>query len=316
MAEIVIETARLTHRYGNVLAVEDLDLQVPRGSVYGFLGANGAGKTTTIRMLLGLLRPHAGEVRLFGRPLGEHRAAVLRRVGSLVENPSLYPHLTGRENLEVIRRLLGVDAGSISRVLDRMGLTAAAHRLVRQYSLGMRQRLGLAIALLGEPELLILDEPTNGLDPAGIQEIREMVRRLPEQDGITVFLSSHLLHEVEQIASQVGILRAGRLVSQGSPEELRDHLQPSVLVEIAPAERLADAERLLSGAGWLTEPGGPNRLRISAQAAEDAVRINAHLVGAGLGVCHLSLQRPSLEDVFLHLTTPEGGLHAVASPAR
>src|SRR5262245_58240224 len=221
MQKHAIETRRLTRRFGTQLAVDDLNLSAPEAGVYGFLGPNGAGKTTTIRMLLGLIRPDAGEVWLFGAPLAANRQSLMRRVGALVEVPSLYPHLTGRENLEVTRRLLGGPRELIDRALDIVKLTADSHRRVREYSLGMRQRLGLALALLNKPELLILDEPTNGSDPAGIHEMRDLIRRLPAEFGITVFLSSHLLSEVEQIAGHIGIIHQGRLLFQGTLPELQ-----------------------------------------------------------------------------------------------
>ncbi|HKV10813.1 MAG TPA: ABC transporter ATP-binding protein [Thermoanaerobaculia bacterium] len=311
----VIETSGLTRRFGKMKAVDRVDLAVPRGAVYGFLGANGAGKTTTIRLLLGLLRPDEGTISILGSPLSRRNQNILRRIGSLVENPSHYPHLTGRENLEVVRRLQGTDPRRIPAVLARMDLTADADRPVRQYSLGMRQRLGLAMALLGEPELLILDEPTNGLDPAGIQEMRELVRRLPAEDGITVFLSSHLLHEVEQIATRIGILRAGALLFQGTPAELRDRVQPAVTLEVDSPEKAA---RVLATDGWASAPAAvPGRLRVAAEDGAAAARINARLVAAGFAVSHLALERPSLEDIFLSLTHTREVPHAVpvASPA-
>src|SRR5689334_3959887 len=196
MKELAIETTCLTRRYGNLCAVDALSLTVPRCSIYGFLGPNGAGKTTTIRMLLGLIRPDEGEVKLLGEPFKTHRLSLLKRVGALVENPSLYLHLTGRENLEVTRRLRGLERQQIARVLAIVNLEKDADRKTREYSLGMRQRLGLALALLSEPELLILDEPTNGLDPARIQDIRELLHSLPAEHQITIFLSTHLLTEV------------------------------------------------------------------------------------------------------------------------
>src|SRR5262245_29498458 len=219
MQKHAIETSGLTRRFGSQLAVDDLNLLVPAAGVYGFLGPNGAGKTTAIRMLLGLIRPDAGEVRLFGQSLKANHRALMSRVGALVEAPSLYPHLTGRENLEVTRRLLGSPRNRIDRALETIKLTRDANRRVREYSLGMRQRLGLALALLNQPELLILDEPTNGLDPAGIHEMRDLLCRLPAELGLTVFLSSHLLSEVEQIASHIGIIQARRLLFQGTLTE-------------------------------------------------------------------------------------------------
>jgi ABC-type multidrug transport system ATPase subunit len=216
MQTSAITTSGLTRRFGMLTAVDDLDLRVPRSSIYGFLGPNGAGKTTTIRLLLGLIRPHAGEVQLFGEPLRQRRMVLLRRVGALVESPSLYPNLTGRENLEVTRRLIGGEKAQIGQALHIVHLEDAADRRVGGYSSGMKQRLSLALALLNTPELLILDEPTNGLDPAGIQEMRDLIVRLPQEYGVTVFLSSHLLAEVEQVATHIGIIRQGRLRFQGT----------------------------------------------------------------------------------------------------
>src|SRR6266481_3252192 len=194
--ETPIRVDQVWKSYGATEAVCGLSLSVPPQSVYGFLGPNGAGKSTTIRMVLGLQRPNRGTISLFGRPLKGERVALLRRIGSLVESPSLYLHLTGRENLEVHRRLLGLSKCAIDEALETVDLISVAGRLVRNFSSGMKQRLGLAQALLGNPELLLLDEPTNGLDPAGIHEVRTLVRDLPKRRGVTVFLSSHLLAEV------------------------------------------------------------------------------------------------------------------------
>src|SRR5215217_6860 len=237
MQTCLIETRGLTRRFGTQLAVNNLNLSVPAGGVYGFLGPNGAGKTTAIRILLGLIRPNAGEVRLFGQPLMRNHQSLMRLVGALVEAPSLYPHLTGRENLEVTRRLLGSPRELIDVALDIIKLKKDADRRVREYSLGMRQRLGLALALLNKPELLILDEPTNGLDPAGIHEMRDLLRRLPAEFGVTVFLSSHLLSEVEQIASHIGIIHEGRLLFQGTLSELQDAHRAELTLGVNQPER-------------------------------------------------------------------------------
>src|SRR5688572_28952888 len=202
---LAIRTRGLARRFPGGFDVVDLDLNVPTGAIYGFLGPNGAGKTTTIRLLLSLLRPDAGEIALFGTPLDGGRRDALRHVGALVESPSLFGHLSGRDNLEVTRRLLGAPRDRVDVVLRRVDLSDAAHRRVRDYSLGMRQRLAIALALLGEPRLLILDEPGNGLDPAGTVEMRALLRTLAD-DGVTVFVSSHLLSEMEQVATHVGVL--------------------------------------------------------------------------------------------------------------
>ncbi len=295
----VIETTGLTRRFGKLVAVEDLALQVPAYSVYGFLGPNGAGKTTTICMLLGLLRPNAGEVRLFGEPLARGRGKLLARVGALVEAPSLYPHLTGEENLEIVCRLIGARRALVGRALETVRLQDAARRVVGQYSQGMRQRLGLAVALLNEPELLILDEPTNGLDPAGIHEMRELICRLPEEHGVTVFLSSHLLGEIEQVATHIGIVGKGRMLFQGPPEQLQARLQEEIQIGVDQREM---ALRVLANAGWAVHPNGNGRLHVAANGKSDAALLNAQLVKAGINVFHLSLEQPSLEDIFLKLT--------------
>jgi lantibiotic transport system ATP-binding protein len=219
--EMVIETVGVTRRYGAMVSVDNLNLQVQRGSIFGFLGPNGAGKTTTIRMLLGLIRPTAGQIRIFNQDLSRHRKDILRRTGSLVESPSYYGHLSGYENLDVIGRILQVPSKRIDEVLSIVRLTSAAKQKVKGYSLGMKQRLGIAAALIGNPDLLILDEPTNGLDPAGIHEIRALIKDMPVEHGITVVVSSHLLSEIDQMATHVGIIDHGKLLFQNSIEKLR-----------------------------------------------------------------------------------------------
>jgi lantibiotic transport system ATP-binding protein len=299
MPEYMIETRQLTRRFGARLAVDDLNLRAPEAGVYGFLGPNGAGKTTAIRMLLGLIRPDAGEVNLFGAPLAADRQTLMRRVGALVEAPSLYPHLTGRENLEVTRRMLGAPRALIDRALDIVKLTRDAHRRVREYSLGMRQRLGLALALLNKPDLLILDEPTNGLDPAGIHEMRDLLRRLPADFGVTVFLSSHLLSEVEQTAGHIGIIHEGRLLFQGPLSELQEQHRARLTLGVNQPEQ---AIRCLTAAGWGVQTRDDGLLSVSATTPEEAVRINNLLTGQRLEVFHLAPAQVSLEDIFLTLT--------------
>ncbi|MFO7321362.1 MAG: ATP-binding cassette domain-containing protein [Chloroflexota bacterium] len=299
MQSLAIETHQLSRRFGSITAVNDINLAVRRGTVYGFLGPNGAGKTTTIRMLLGLIQPNAGRICLLDKPLRRNDRSPLRRVGALVEAPSLYGHLTGRENLEVTRRLLGAPREQISRVLDIVRLQDVADRRVSQYSLGMKQRLALALTLLGEPELLILDEPTNGLDPAGIHEIRDLIREFPRRYGITVFLSSHLLSEVEQVADAIGIIHRGRLMFQGSLDELRALREPHLAVGVDQTEA---ALGLLREAGYVVQ-GSPNGvIHVDANNATDAAELNRYLVTRGVAVHHLSLQQRSLEDIFLSLT--------------
>jgi ABC-type multidrug transport system ATPase subunit len=319
-ADQAITTTYLTRRFGDLTAVDRLDLQVPEGSVYGFLGPNGAGKTTTIRVLLGLLRPDAGEVCLFGEPLWRDRRKLLAQVGALVELPSLYPHLTGRENLQLTQRLVGardisqvrtpqtraerwkVDDSRVRRVLDIVRLEGAADRLVRGYSTGMRQRLGLALALLYEPRLLILDEPTNGLDPAGMSEMRELIRRLPAELGATVFLSSHLLAEVEQVATHIGILQEGRLRFQGTLQDLHAQMDAQLVLGV---DRPEAARHALTSMGWVVRGNGGHRLTVAANGQSDAALINAQLVQHGVNVYRLQFEQPTLEDVFMMLTEKE-----------
>jgi lantibiotic transport system ATP-binding protein len=298
MIHNIIEVQRLSRRFGATQAVNQLYLQVPPGCVYGFLGPNGAGKTTTIRMLMGLIKPDDGSIYIFGRPLKQNHYEILSRVGSLVESPALYPHLTGSENLELIRRLTGGDRKEIQRVLAVTGMEKDANRPVKDYSLGMRQRLGLAAALFGQPQLLILDEPTNGLDPAGIHEIRELICGLPKE-GITVFLSSHMLSEVEQMATRIGIIQSGRLIFQGSPDELRSRFTDYVSVT---TDRLDETCRVLRQSGWQAVQRSNNHLTVPVNGYSDAAVINAELVKAGHKVYELNLTHPSLEDIFLTLT--------------
>lgn len=301
MSRVVIETEQLVCRFGRQLAVDRIDLSVPAASVYGFLGPNGAGKTTTIRALLGLLRPQSGSVRLFGCPLDRRDPRLLARVGALVETPSLYPHLTGRENLEVTRRLLAAPRAGIERALSIVKLAGDADRRVREYSLGMRQRLGLALALMHQPEAIILDEPTNGLDPAGIHEIRALLRALPRDHGITVFLSSHLLSEVEQIADQIGIIDRGRLLFQGPLDQLKTRHEHLVELRV---DRPDDAQRELVAAGWNVAGQSDQLLIVRVDDINDAARLNHRLVMSGFAVSHLRIVESTLESIFLALTEP------------
>lgn len=219
--KFIVETKDLTKAYRGNNVVESLDLKIKEGEIYGFLGPNGAGKTTTIRMLLGLIESTKGEIQILGKSLKEDRLSILREVGSLVESPSYYPHLTGEQNLEILRKILNVPKSRIEQVLSMVRLTKVADKKVKEYSLGMKQRLGIAAALLGNPRLLILDEPTNGLDPAGIIEIRKLIKQLPESHGITVMISSHLLSEIEELATHVGIITRGKMIFQDSLDQLK-----------------------------------------------------------------------------------------------
>ena len=295
----VIHTAQLARAFNGQPAVRALDLSVPKGSVYAFLGPNGAGKSTTIRLLLGLLRPDSGSIHLFGLPLATERLTVLQRVGSLVESASLYPHLTARENLSILARLRHRSASDISRALEMAGLSSVGRKLVRHFSMGMKQRLGLAMALLAQPELLILDEPTNGLDPAGIHEVRQILRSMPSEHGVTVFLSSHLLSEVEQLATHVAMLSQGAMVFQGTVESLSARRRARLRVMV---DRPADAAAHLELRGWTVERQGD--ALIAASSAPAAV-INRALVEAGYDVHLLAHEADSLEQIFLGMTHSE-----------
>jgi ABC-type multidrug transport system ATPase subunit len=298
MMDSPIHIENVWKTYGSTTAVSGLSLRVPAESVYGFLGPNGAGKSTTIRMLLGLQRPTRGRISLFGRPLKTDRSGALRRIGSLVESPSLYLHLTGRENLEIHRRLLGISDGAIDEALATMDLTRVANRLVRAYSSGMKQRLGIAQALLGSPDLLLLDEPTNGLDPAGIHEVRSLVRDLPKRRGVTVFLSSHLLAEVEQVATHLAIISQGQLKFEGTPQALQKRSKQNVVVEVGQPER---AQALLARLGCAATREA-NRIRIAFDGPHSPAELNAFLVHEGIAVSHLAIENMTLESLFLEMT--------------
>lgn len=293
-----IHTRGLTRRFAGGFGVRDLDLNVPVGSIYGFLGPNGAGKSTTIRLLLDLLRPDSGEIALFGQPLHRNRREALAWVGALVEAPSLYGHLSGRQNLEVTRRLLDAPPARIDAVLRRVGLLDAADRRVREYSLGMRQRLAIALALLGQPRLLILDEPSNGLDPAGILDMRRLLRELATNDGITVFISSHLLSEIEQIASHVGVLHAGQLRFEGELSELRARVKPRLLIGCDHPSR---ARELLAAMGEVVAIADGDALVVTL-TERSAAELNRLLVDADLAISHLAREVASLEALFFDLT--------------
>ena len=295
---LAIQTQGLTRHYSGGHGVDDLELAVPVGAVYGFLGPNGAGKTTTIRLLLGLLRADRGSIRLHGLLLDRRHRGALARVGALVEAPSLYPHLSGRHNLEVTRRLLAAPKARSDEVLAITGMSGSAERRVRDYSLGMRQRLAIALALLNQPRLLVLDEPGNGLDPAGILDMRRLLRALAADHGITVFVSSHQLGEVEQVASHVGVLHAGRLRFQGTIDELRARARPRLHLR---CDDLARARSLLAEAGEQVDHVGADTLAVSLQARAEA-ELNRLLVEAGLAVSHLVREQASLESLFFDVT--------------
>lgn len=300
--DFAIRTVGLTRRFGSQIAVDDIDLTVPRGAIYGFLGPNGSGKTTTIRMLLGLMSPDVGTIEILGGVMPEAAASVLPRVGTLVEGPAFHPYLSGRDNL---RRLDAFDASTdpatraerISAALDRVGLASAAGKKFRRYSLGMKQRLGLAATLLRPRDLLVLDEPTNGLDPQGTREVRHLVRDLAA-DGTTILVSSHLLGEIEQIATHVGFMSTGRLLKQGSLSEVLHETSSHVRVRTS---QPADAARIAADLGLAVADISAESLLLTldGQAPE---RVNASLVRGGVPVKGFTIERPALEDLFVQLT--------------
>ena len=301
----LIETHNLTKRYGKALSVNTLNMKVPPGAVYGFLGPNGAGKSTTLKMILGLVKPTAGAITLFGSPMDEkNRIRLLADTGSLIESPSYYGHLSGEENLHIIQTLKGCSKSDVDEVLKIVRLTDARKKLVGHYSLGMKQRLGLAAALLGFPKLLILDEPTNGLDPAGIQEMRELICSLPTEYGITVVVSSHLLSEIDQMANHVGIIRKGELVYQNTLESLHAHAKEQLALRVSHTSIAADLLRqegieTTQEDGWLLPP-----------MLEDALtaKLIRNLMAQNVSLYRLEQRETSLEDIFLTLTGKESSL--------
>ena len=299
--ESVIETRALTKRFGDRAAVDGVDLLVPAGVAFGFLGPNGAGKTTMIRTLLGLTRATSGEVSLLGLPQPAKRREALARVGAIVEEPRFHPHLTGRENLKIVAAARDRAAeGRIDESLARVGLTQRANHRVKTYSLGMRQRLGIARCLLADPQLLILDEPMNGLDPAGILEMRHLIRAFVGE-GRTVFLSSHLLDEVEKTCDQVAIVDQGRVILQGGVRDIAATGDPTVLIEVDDSEA---ARRVLSVEPRVTnvEQEG-SELRITLADGLGAGEVNRALVQAGVAVSRLEPARATLEEKFLAVTS-------------
>lgn len=289
-----IQSNGLTRRFGKINAVSDLNLQVREGTITAFLGPNGAGKTTTIRLLLGLIRPTTGQCEVMGYPAGHPKA--LAQLGALVESPSLYDHLTGWENLEITRLMRNVPRSDLDRVLALVDMKKDGRRPVREYSLGMRQRLAVALALMGEPRLLILDEPSNGLDPTGIQEMRELIRGLPQATGATVFLSSHILAEMEQVAQDVVVIHRGCLRYQGPMEELGSQGPAQICVRVDDSSR---AIKKLTTLGFSAQCEG-NLLCVQAQGTE-APRIAAALLEEGLALYELVPRKVNLEARFLAL---------------
>ncbi|WP_208589667.1 ABC transporter ATP-binding protein [Gracilibacillus suaedae] len=299
--EYIIQTKNLSKKFGKELAVNGVDIRIAKGEIYGFLGPNGAGKSTTIRMLLGLMKPTSGKVAIFGKDLKSERINILKKVGSLVENPSYYPHLTAKENLEAIRKIVGVPKTRIDEVLKTVRLQDAANKKVKGFSLGMKQRLGIATALLNKPELLILDEPTNGLDPSGIIEIRELIKSLPEKYGMTILISSHLLSEIDQIATTVGIITKGKMIFQDSIEEMRMFARQYIKLKVSQHEH---AWRTLLASGMKAELEDGHIL-LSDQTDQHVAEAVQLLVQQGISIYRVEEDKKSLEDIFLQMTKEE-----------
>lgn len=300
MSRFAIETVGLNHHFGSQAVVKDLSLQVPKGSIYGFLGPNGAGKTTTIKILLNLLQSPADTVFIFGKELNNNRTACLKQMGSLVEQPAIYAHLTGTENLINRCILLGINKNKATEMLALVGLTDAANKKAGKYSLGMKQRLGIALALIADPELLLLDEPTNGLDPNGIIEIRNLMLELTSKHGKTILVSSHLLAEIERTATHVGIINKGELLFQGTINELHDLSKPSIKIEVD--DHAAAANILNSnGAEIINEKEGTIHINYTGKA--DMGKYNSLLVKNGVTVYAIGTEKKDLEHLFLDITS-------------
>ena len=298
--DLAIETNVLSKFYGPLHAVDSVDLRVGRGEIYGFIGLNGAGKTTTIRALLGMIRPSAGAVKVLGQAVGPNGRGPWRQVGHMVESPAAYPELTVRENLEIARRLQGIsDPRVTGRVIERLGLAAYADRKAGILSTGNLQRLGLARALLHEPELLILDEPANGLDPAGVVEIRELLAGLAREKGVTVFMSSHILSEVDRLATRIGIIHQGHLLEELEAEQIE--ILRSQRLEIQ-AHQIEQAQNVLVQAGYAVKASDNTLFLYEARALDAPDEVAALLVRAGTPPTRLAVEQEDLEDYFLRLT--------------
>ena len=295
----IVETKGLCKSYGNKQVVRNVDLKVPKGCVYGFMGPNGAGKSTTLKMLLGLIKASSGKAEIAGKEMNQkNRLEILRETGSLIESPSYYGHLTGRENLEIVRTLKNAPEKEVDQVLKLVRMERQQNKKAREYSLGMKQRLGLAAALIGRPELLILDEPTNGLDPAGIQEIRELICELPKRMGITVLVSSHLLSEMDQMADYVGIINHGQLIFQDKLDALHEHSKSKLLLRVM--NRAVTLKILENNGveGRVTEEG----ILIPGFSDDRTAALVSALAEGGAGLYRIEERQKSLEDIFLSLT--------------
>lgn len=300
MSNFAIETVDLTYSFGKQTVVKNLSMQVPKGSIYGFLGPNGAGKTTTIKILLNLLKSPSDQVFIFGKEINKNRISSLKRMGALVEQPAIYGHLTGKENLINRCILLGINKHKCAETLAIVGLTYAADKKAGQYSLGMKQRLGIALALLSEPELLLLDEPTNGLDPNGIIEIRNLMVDLATKHHKTILVSSHLLAEIERTATHVGIINNGELLFQGTIAELHNLSKPTIKIE---TDNLQKATEVLLKNGSEVVQSDENTLNVPFKNKEEMGKLNTLLIQNNITVFSIGVERKDLESLFLDITS-------------
>ncbi len=300
MSELAIETCELSYNFGNQKVIDNLSLKVEKGSIYGFLGPNGAGKTTTIKILLNLLKSPSDQVFVFGKEINSNRITSLKRMGALVEQPAIYSHLSGKENLTNRCILLGVKKTKVAEMLSLVGLTSAADKKAGQYSLGMKQRLGIALALLTDPELLLLDEPTNGLDPNGIIEIRNLMIELASKHQKTILVSSHLLAEIERIATHVGIINKGKLLFQGTIAELQNLSKPSIKIETNNPEKTI---ALLKTTEAEIVSSDENTVNVVFKTKEAMGEINTMLIQNGITVFALTKAQKDLEHLFLDITS-------------
>ena len=299
--ELIIETNRLSFGFSKDKTVlHEINLQIPQGSIYGFLGPNGAGKTTTIRLLLSLITPNSGSIKLFGRSMPNNSLEIFNNIGAMIELPSLYEHLTGFDNLEITSKIKDISIKRIGEVLEIVKLTNAAKTKVKEYSMGMKQRLGLALALLSEPQLLILDEPTNGLDPQGMIETRELLQKLNEEFGITILVSSHLLYEIDKLVNHLGIINNGELIFQGTIQELHDLKLGNSFIRIE-TNNNEKAIAVLQSA-YVINYISENRLEIVFQNREQVANICKTLVNKGLEIYDFNITSNDLESIFLNIT--------------
>lgn len=300
MKNAIIEINNLDFYFKDFKALDGINLSVPQGSIYGFLGPNGAGKTTTIRVLLDLFHPRLGKVKIFGKDIRNHKVEILGKVGALIENPSIYKHLTGRQNLEVIRKMVDVPKSRIEEVLRIVRLVDNADKKAKNYSLGMCQRLGLAAALLTDPQLLILDEPTNGLDPSGIIEMRELIIELNRTHNKTIFLSSHILSEIEKLATDVAIIDQGKILYQGKLDGLQE--SESGIELTIELDQTMEATDILKGRNYTISEQNGRSVVLPIASKSEVPEINKLLVDSGIDVYQLKTSEQNLESIFLNIT--------------